>query len=126
VPISHLADFVSTALARLKAAIPDAVALAYGHVGDGNVHLNVIPPMGLTDEGMHALFLAAENTIFEIVDGLGGSISAEHGIGRVKRHAFLKRADKAALEIAISLKNALDPMHILSMGRILPDDATSE
>jgi FAD/FMN-containing dehydrogenase len=126
VPISRLADFVSTTLARLKAAFPDAPALAYGHVGDGNVHLNVIPPRGLTEENINALFQAAENTIFEVVDSLGGSISAEHGIGRIKRQAFLKRVDKVALEIATSLKNALDPMHILSRGRILPDDTADE
>jgi len=58
------------------------MALAYGHVGDGNVHFNVIPPRGLAPGTIDALFHGAEELIFDVVDRLGGSISAEHGIGR--------------------------------------------
>ena len=102
-------------------AVPHTVALAvtYGHVGDGNIHLNVVPPDGIGAEAMEALFHGAEEIIFDVIDRHGGSISAEHGIGRVKQKAFLARAEAVSLELAGLIKDALDPLHILSEGRIL-------
>ena len=120
VPISRLAEFVDAVLPMLRARFPQALHLAYGHVGDGNVHLNVIPPTGMAAEEMAQLFHAAEVIIFSVVDQLGGSISAEHGIGRVKQKAYVERADPVGLDLALRLKRALDPTHLLSMGRILP------
>jgi FAD/FMN-containing dehydrogenase len=120
VPISKLAVFVDDALRALRERCPEALALAYGHVGDGNVHLNVIPPIGASDETMKQLFESAEETIFNVVDRLRGSISAEHGIGRLKQKAFLERTDSVALDLALALKRALDPEGLLSPGRILP------
>lgn len=119
VPISRLADFVSEARAAVLDRYPDALPLAYGHIGDGNIHLNVIPPKGLDPAAIESLFRTAENLIFAVVDRFGGSISAEHGIGRAKQKAFLERADSVTLDLATRLKNALDPGHILSNGRIL-------
>jgi len=120
VPISKLATFIEDALRNLKQRYPEALALAYGHVGDGNVHLNVIPPVGAGPESMTHLFEGAEQTIFDVVDRLHGSISAEHGIGRVKQQAFLSRTEDVALDLAFALKRALDPLGLLSPGRILP------
>ena len=124
VPISRIADFIAAALAAVRGRYPEAMPLAYGHVGDGNVHFNVIPPAGLAAEAMDPLFHGAEELIFDVVDRLGGSISAEHGIGRVKQDAFLARIDPVALDLATRLKDALDPKHILSNGRILRGDST--
>jgi FAD/FMN-containing dehydrogenase len=126
VPISKLAAFIDEALRDLRQLYPEALALAYGHVGDGNVHLNVIPPVGATDESMTRLFEEAEQTIFDVVDRLHGSISAEHGIGRVKQKAFLSRTDDVALDLAFALKRALDPRFLLSPGRILPAPTSPE
>jgi FAD/FMN-containing dehydrogenase len=120
VPISSLAGFVTDALAALEKTHPDALAVTYGHVGDGNIHLNVVPPKGMGAEEAEALFHAAEEVIFDVIDRYGGSISAEHGIGRVKQKAYLARADAVSLELAGLIKDALDPSHILSEGRILP------
>jgi FAD/FMN-containing dehydrogenase len=119
VPISGLADFVADALDALAKAYPAALAVTYGHVGDGNIHLNVVPPDGIGAEAMEALFHGAEEIIFDVIDRHGGSISAEHGIGRVKQKAFLARAEAVSLELAGLIKDALDPLHILSEGRIL-------
>ncbi|UVK54414.1 FAD-binding oxidoreductase [Mesorhizobium sp. AR02] len=119
VPISKLADFVSDALAELQRARPDALAVTYGHVGDGNIHLNVVPPEGMGVEAIEHLFEEAEAEIFAVVDRYGGSISAEHGIGRVKQKAFLERIDPVTLDLAAGIKEAFDPRHILSNGRIL-------
>ena len=126
VPISKLAIFIDEALRNLNQRYPEALALAYGHVGDGNVHLNVIPPVGATAESMTHLFEGAEETIFDVVDHLHGSISAEHGIGRVKQKAFLSRTEDVALDLAFTLKRALDPHFVLSSGRILPAPTTPE
>ena len=120
VPISQLADFVAQALAAVRHAAPQTQALAYGHVGDGNIHLNVIPPQGLAPADIAPLLHGAEEAIFAVVDRLGGSISAEHGIGRVKQRAFLERVDSVTLDLAKRVKTALDPQTILSRGRILP------
>jgi FAD/FMN-containing dehydrogenase len=126
VPISKIAAFVDDALRDLRERYPEALALAYGHVGDGNVHLNVIPPIGATPDSMSRLFDGAEETIFNVVDRLHGSISAEHGIGRVKQKAFLRRTDAVALDLAFMLKHALDPHDVLSPGRILPASTKAE
>ncbi len=126
VPISRLADFVGDALAALANALPKALPVTYGHVGDGNVHLNIVPPPGLGPEATEALFHDAEAVIFEVVDRHGGSISAEHGIGRVKRQAFLDRIDPVTLDLAKRLKSAFDPRHLLSDGRILAPRAGAD
>jgi len=122
VPISRMAAFLGEAIAALEQALPEARAVAYGHVGDGNIHLNVVPPGGLDPEAVSALFRRAEAVIFGIVDRMDGSISAEHGIGRVKRGAFLERIDPVSLDLAEQLKHALDPDGLLSRGRILAGD----
>jgi FAD/FMN-containing dehydrogenase len=123
-PISMLADFLTEALAQLRSGLPQAKPIAYGHVGDGNIHLNVTPPLDLTPDQVETLFQEAEAIIFAAVDRFGGSISAEHGIGRLKQKAFLQRIDDVSLDLANQLKKALDPCSILSMGRILPDVST--
>ena len=119
-PISQIPAFVRQVTPRLAERVPEGDVMLYGHVGDGNLHLNVIPPSGIGAEEREALFHVAEETIFGVLDEFGGSISAEHGIGRLKREAFLERVDAVSLDLATRVKQALDPDGILSMGRILP------
>jgi FAD/FMN-containing dehydrogenase len=119
VPISSLAAFVSDTLDALSQKHPEAIAVTYGHVGDGNIHLNIVPPEDMPADRFDELFHATEEVIFDVVDKHGGSISAEHGIGRVKQAAFLKRADPLTLELSRRIKDAFDPKHLLSEGRIL-------
>jgi FAD/FMN-containing dehydrogenase len=83
----------------------------------------VTPPPDFPPEQVGMLFEEAEAIIFAAVDRFGGSISAEHGIGRLKQKAFLQRVDSVSLGLATQLKKALDPRSILGMGRILPDDS---
>lgn len=118
VPISMLAGFVGDTLAALKKSHPHALAVTYGHVGDGNIHLNVVPPVGMDADAVEMLFHEAEEVIFDVVDRYGGSLSAEHGIGKVKQKAFLKRIDEVSLDLAGRIKDALDPTGIMSRGRI--------
>jgi FAD/FMN-containing dehydrogenase len=122
VSISKIPEFLHAVLADLQALLPQARAITYGHVGDGNIHLNVVPPPGLSHEQTEDLFRQAETLIFTVLDRFDGSISAEHGIGRVKQQAFLDRVDPVSLDLAKLIKAALDPRQILSAGRIFGAD----
>lgn len=127
VPVSSIAEFLATAHGRLSDLSRDIIPLAYGHIGDGNIHFNVVPPADLDDEGKIDLLHRCEDEIFAVVDALGGSISAEHGIGRIKRTAFLNRASALDVELLTAIKRAIDPALLMNPGRMLnvspPPDA---
>jgi FAD/FMN-containing dehydrogenase len=111
-PAAAIAEFCAAVSERLAAGWPGATTLLYGHVGDGNIHVNVVGPDPDDD--------AVDDTVLDLVVGLGGSISAEHGIGVAKK-AWLAR-DRSAAEVAAmrAIKHALDPDGILNPGVLLP------
>ncbi len=119
-PISQIPAFVAAVEPALAQGFPESGINIYGHIGDGNLHINLIPPRGLQPEQRAALFHAGETVLFGVLDEFGGSISAEHGIGRTKRPAFLERIDDVSLDLMLRLKGALDPDGVLSGGRLLP------
>jgi FAD/FMN-containing dehydrogenase len=100
---------------------PGTRPIAFGHLGDGNVHFNVRAPAGTDDR---AWFKAEAAAVSSFVHGLvteaGGSLSAEHGIGRFKRADFLRLADPARLAAMTAIKRALDPKGIMNPGALLP------
>jgi FAD/FMN-containing dehydrogenase len=118
VPLPSMPAFLEAALDALAKSLPDGRPIAYGHVGDGNIHLNVVPPSDWSKDQRYAFFQQAEALIFETVDRFDGSFSAEHGVGRSKKRAFLKRVDPVTLDLFRTLKSALDPQNRLSRGRI--------
>ncbi|WP_131196715.1 FAD-binding oxidoreductase [Lichenihabitans psoromatis] len=118
VPISSLTTFLDAAHADLLRAEPDVLPLAYGHLGDGNIHFNVVPPSGLSEADKTALLHRCEVVIFGLVDRLGGSISAEHGIGRVKRAAFQERSAPLDLDLLRRIKAVIDPNRLMNPGRM--------
>lgn len=118
VAISDIPAFLKAALDSLEQNLPEGRRVAYGHVGDGNIHLNVVPPKDYDADQRKALFAKAQDIIFNVVDTFSGSISAEHGIGRSKKDAFLQRVDPVTLDLFQKLKHTLDPDNILSRGRI--------
>jgi FAD/FMN-containing dehydrogenase len=122
VPVAALPRFAREAQAAVLALVPTARLVAYGHVGDGNLHFNVSVPMG----GDASEFLARAPAIHEAVHGIvsrfRGSISAEHGIGRLKRAALAQHKGAVDLEVMRSIKRALDPQGILNPGKLLPDE----
>lgn len=118
VPIASIPAFLDVALAELALSLPEGRPITYGHVGDGNIHLNVVPPPHWSKEERYVLFERAETVIFGTVDRFGGSISAEHGIGRSKKRAFLERVDPVTLDLFRKIKRALDADNRLSPGRI--------
>lgn len=116
VPLSQLAAFVHDAEQAVASALPDCTSVSYGHVGDGNVHLNVIPAAGLSNEQRQAHIDEAKKVINQVLDTYRGSISAEHGIGRLKRKDFEARLGEAQRALLVALKSAIDPDMIMNPG----------
>ncbi len=116
VPLSRLADFVAEAEAAIAAALPDCTSISYGHVGDGNVHLNVLPPDDMTGDERAEVIYASKNVLNEVVDRFSGSISAEHGIGRLKRSDFEDRLPDTRRALLMAVKRAIDPDLVMNPG----------
>ncbi|MFN7125954.1 MAG: FAD-binding oxidoreductase [Allorhizobium sp.] len=125
VPLSRLPEFVEKAEAEIAARLPDCLCVSYGHVGDGNVHLNVLPPGGLTREDVAQRIYTAKGIVNAVLDRFGGSISAEHGIGRLKKPDFLARVPPTQLQLLTSIKQAIDPAGIMNPGCQLNSGADS-
>jgi FAD/FMN-containing dehydrogenase len=119
VPIAAIPAFLEQVFRAVTAAIPGARLVAFGHVGDGNIHCNVSQPAGADPNE----FLARWDELNAIVHGLViahcGSISAEHGIGQLKRDLLPKVKDKTAMEVMRAIKKTLDPKGILNPGKLL-------
>lgn len=119
VPVNAIPQFIAEAGRRLREAIPDARPVPFGHMGDGNLHYNVSQPVGADK----AAFLSRWDEVNGIVHGLvaqyHGSISAEHGIGRLKRDLLRETKDPVALDAMRAIKKALDPKGILNPGVLL-------
>ncbi|MEF7616108.1 FAD-binding oxidoreductase [Aquincola sp. MAHUQ-54] len=119
-PVSAIPGFVATTDAALAAAFPGAALVNFGHLGDGNLHYNVQAPPGMAPAEFIARHEAAVNRIvYDAVDARGGSISAEHGIGHLKRDELAARKSPVALGLMRAVKQALDPQGLLNPGRVL-------
>lgn len=116
VPLSRLADFVRDAERAVVEACPDCICVSYGHVGDGNVHLNVLPPPELSRDAIDALLYEAKKAINAVLDNYAGSISAEHGIGRLKRPDFDTRLGDVQRGLLAAIKQAIDPSFRMNPG----------
>jgi FAD/FMN-containing dehydrogenase len=113
VPISKTPELIERAERALRAAWPAVRIFAFGHVGDGNIHLNVGP------ETLVAQREAVNRVVYDVVAGLGGSISAEHGLGQLKRVEILRHKDPLEMELMRALKRALDPGGLMNPGKLL-------
>jgi FAD/FMN-containing dehydrogenase len=120
VPVSAIPDFVARTDAALQAAYPGVRLVNFGHLGDGNLHYNVQAPQGADGRRFLAEHEHAVNTIvFDEVAKYGGSFSAEHGIGALKRDELALRKSPVALQLMRSIKAALDPQGVFNPGRML-------
>jgi FAD/FMN-containing dehydrogenase len=119
VPVSRIGEFLDRAGAALAAAYPGIRIVAFGHVGDGNLHYNQSKPSA----GENAAFIAAtpevNRAVHDIVHALGGSISAEHGIGQLKREELSRYKSAVELDMMRAVKRALDTLGIMNPGKVL-------
>ncbi len=119
VPVSRIPEFLARADAALEAAFPGIRVIAFGHVGDGNLHYNLSRP----DAQENAAFIASQpevnRIVHDAVHALNGSISAEHGIGQLKREELLRYKSPVELALMRAIKQALDPRGLMNPGKIL-------
>jgi FAD/FMN-containing dehydrogenase len=120
-PVSAIVDFVQHTDAALQAAFPGSRVINFGHLGDGNLHYNLQAAPGVAaQEFLDAHEPAVNRIVYDAVVARGGSISAEHGIGALKRNELLERKSPVALAMMRAIKQALDPKGTLNPGRVLP------
>jgi FAD/FMN-containing dehydrogenase len=120
-PVSAIVDFVQHTDTALQAAFPGSRVINFGHLGDGNLHYNLQAAPGVSAQDfLDAQEEAVNRLVYDAVVARGGSISAEHGIGALKRDELQQRKSPVALAMMRAIKQALDPKGTLNPGRVLP------
>jgi FAD/FMN-containing dehydrogenase len=119
VPIAAVPDFLEEASAAVQAMIPGARPCPFGHLGDGNLHFNISQPIGADQDAFLARWYEVNALVHGVVTKYGGSISAEHGVGVMKRELLPGVKDPVALEMMRALKRTLDPKGILNPGKVV-------
>jgi FAD/FMN-containing dehydrogenase len=119
VPIASIPAFIKEANAAVVELIPGARPMPFGHVGDGNIHYNVNQPVGADKTQFLARWGDVNKVVFAVVKKYGGSISAEHGVGVMKRDILSEYKDPVAMDLMRGLKTMLDPNGILNPGKVL-------
>jgi FAD/FMN-containing dehydrogenase len=120
VPIAAIPDFLTRATQAVLGAVPGARPVSFGHVGDGNLHFNFSMPPGGDTKAFLARWEDIQRIVHDIVHEFHGSISAEHGIGVMKRGDLARYKSHEELDVMRSLKSALDPKNILNPGKLIP------
>ncbi len=120
VPVSKIPQFIAEAMQAVNRLMPEARVLPFGHMGDGNLHFNVSQPIGMDKQGFLDSWHAMNVVVFEVVAKYEGSISAEHGIGRLKRDHMPEIKSAVELQMMRDLKKLFDPAGIMNPGKVLP------
>lgn len=121
VPVDAMARFIEEESPEMEARYPGTMIVAFGHLGDGNIHYHVKAPKGATADEWYAQFAGRiSGDVYDRVTRYGGSISAEHGIGQVKLAEFARLSDPARLAALRAIKAALDPKGIMNPGKLVP------
>ena len=119
VPVSKVPDFIISAGKMIRAINPLLRINCFGHLGDGNLHYNIYPPMGENRADYDAIRKTLADSVYELVNSFGGSFSAEHGVGRMKKADLQKFGDPAKLAAMRAIKLALDPNGIMNPGAVI-------
>jgi FAD/FMN-containing dehydrogenase len=119
VPVSRVAEFITQATRACEAAMPGIRVCAFGHFGDGNIHFNLSQPVGMEKRAFLGEWERFNRIVHDLVDRMGGSIAAEHGIGLIKRDELVRYKDPVAIDLMRALKRTLDPMNILNPGKVV-------
>jgi FAD/FMN-containing dehydrogenase len=120
VPVSRVPEMIEQGTAACQAALPGVRVIAFGHMGDGNLHFNLVQPVGADSAAFLAERERMNRLVHDIVHTLKGSISAEHGIGMLKIDEMLRYKDPIELELMWRMKRALDPDGLMNPGKVLP------
>jgi FAD/FMN-containing dehydrogenase len=121
VPISRIPRFITEAMAAVERFMPGCRFMCFGHLGDGNLHFNISQPMGMDKPAYLSRWSEVSALVHGIVIDHGGSISAEHGIGQLKRLEMARIKSPVELQVMRSLKQLFDPKGIMNPGKVLPD-----
>jgi len=119
IPVSRMAAFVEDTNRALQQAFPGIRHVIFGHLGDGNLHYNVAPGAAWSEDGLLASQTAVYQLVHDSVHAVGGSISAEHGVGQLKCDVLPHYKDPVELAQMHSIKRALDPQGIMNPGKVL-------
>jgi D-lactate dehydrogenase (cytochrome) len=119
VNISSMPEFMQLATAECERIVPGGPIVSYGHLGDGSLHFNVSQPPRADKTEFLAKAPVLNRAIHDLVARFAGSISAEHGIGRLKRDELARYKNPVALEVMRSIKRSLDPRGIMNPGKVL-------
>jgi FAD/FMN-containing dehydrogenase len=119
VPVSRIAEFITRADAALRAAFPEVRIVCFGHIGDGNLHYNQSKPDAQSNAEFIARTDAVDRIVHDLVHELGGSISAEHGLGQLKREEVLRYKSETEMDLMRAVKRALDPRGLMNPGKVL-------
>jgi len=118
-PVSRIAEFIERADAALAVAFPGVRIVCFGHVGDGNLHYNQSKPAAQENAAFVARTADVNRVVHDLVHGLGGSISAEHGLGQLKREEILRYKSATEMDMMRAVKRALDPRGLMNPGKVL-------
>ncbi len=119
VPLSRIAEFIDSASDNVRAAVSDVGIIAYGHLGDGNIHFNLSPANADDNEAFAARRDELMGIVHDTAVAMGGTISAEHGIGRLKRDEIARYKSETELNLMRAVKLALDPRGIMNPGKVI-------
>jgi FAD/FMN-containing dehydrogenase len=119
VPISAIDEFLRVTDTALEAAYPGVRPVTFGHVGDGNLHYNIARPESSTEQAWLTETKAVQRIVHDSVAGFGGSISAEHGLGQLKREEILRYKSAVEMDLMRAIKKTLDPLGIMNPGKVL-------
>ena len=120
-PISRIAEFIESTDAAIAQAFTGVRMVVFGHLGDGNLHFNMSRPEGWDNSAWEAETDAVNLIVHDTVARHAGSISAEHGIGQLKRHEVASYKSALEIDVMQRIKRALDPAGLMNPGKLLPD-----
>ncbi|MEM9838825.1 MAG: FAD-binding oxidoreductase [Pseudomonadota bacterium] len=122
VPIAKVPAFLHQAGKVVERAQPGSRVIAFGHMGDGNIHYDILAPLGADHQVFREQMSSMERAVHEVVVNLDGSISAEHGIGQLKRDELAERKDPVEMDMMRAIKRQLDPKGLMNPGKLLRMD----
>ncbi len=118
-PVSRIPEFLARCDAALEVAFPGLRIVCFGHLGDGNLHYNQSKPLAQDNAAFIAQSSAVNRIVHDLVDELGGSISAEHGLGQLKREEILRYKSPVEMDLMRAIKRAIDPANLMNPGKVL-------